>query len=344
LKALSIIIVNYRCWNKLSQCLDSLSIIPQTAISFEVIVVDNASADGKLLKFRQQYKQFKFLSNGGNLGFASGNNMGAANAVGKYLLFLNPDTIVNEEALTAMLSQAKVSKANSIISCRQVRENGNEDKPYGLFPSPMTLTGWTRAMARLLNMNISPVQNDQFIFPEWVSGSVILMSKTSFNTIGGWDKRFWLYYEDVDLCQRVRNAGGDILLLKHVSIIHNHGGSSRSDTEITALTKTEVNISRHEYISLHDSGLKETFMHTFLILNNIVFGSLPAILGLFFFFSKRLSVALRVYSKLMNYYFNALLHETWISPRSVEHPDFFPLQNFSDKKLIPLGKDSPQRA
>ena len=344
LKDLSVIIVNYRCWDKLAQCLDSLTAISQTSVSFEVIVVDNASEDGRLLKFRQLYKHISFLSNQGNWGFSSGNNLGATAARGKYLLFLNPDTIVSEKVLTGMLDQAKVSNANSIISCRQIRHNGDEDKPFGVFPSPMALTGWTRALAKLMHLNTNPIQNERFIYPDWVSGSVILISKASFNTIGAWDERFWLYYEDVDLCQRARAAGGEVLLLMSVALIHNHGGSSRSDSDITALTKAEVNISQHEYISLHEKGIREVFMHAFLILNNIVFGFLPALLGLFFFFNKRLSTVPKIYLKMLDYYFSAFFNNTWISPRSMQHPEFFPLPNFKDTNLFPLGEDSPQRA
>ena len=344
MKDLSIIIVNYRCWDKLSQCLTSLVLIPETAFSFEVIVVDNASKDGCLFNFIQLYQQFKFISSPGNWGFANGNNLGAANACGKYLLFLNPDTIVCENALTQMIQVAKISSPTSIISCRQIRQNGREDKPYGVFPSPMTLMGWTRALAKLLHLNNHPVQNENFIFPDWVSGSVLLISKESFISIGGWNERFWMYYEDVDLCQRARIAGGNALLLKSVSVIHNHGGSSRSDPGITVMTKTEVNISQHEYISLHAKGLKEILMHGFLIFNNVVLRLVPALTGLILHYNKSLSIETKIYLKLLNYYFNALLRYTWISPRSVVHPDFYPYRYLTDKNLISLSDNSPERA
>jgi len=271
LKDLSIIVVNYRSWDKLTQCLDSLASIPATYFSFEVIVVDNSSQVQKLNEFRGIFPQFNFILNSGNYGFANGNNIGAANSNGKYLLFLNPDTLVSERTLLAMLDQAKVSRANSIISCRQLRASGVEDKPYGDFPSPLLLTGWTRAFARTFKLITKPLQNERFIFPDWVSGSVMMMSKTSFNSIGKWNERFWMYFEDVDLCRRAIDLGGVVILLKSAALVHNHGGSSRIDTETTALTKTEVIISHHEYISLHVNGLKEVLMHAFLILNNLVF-------------------------------------------------------------------------
>ncbi len=341
MKDLSIITVNYRSWDKLSQCLDSLAAISDSYFSFEVIVVDNCSQDGKLSEFRQNYPQFSFILNKGNFGFANGNNLGAANSLGKYLLFLNPDTIISERALLTMLDKAKVSKANSIISCRQIRENGTEDKPYGIFPSPISLTGWTRFFAKFLRLNVNPRQNERVVIPDWVSGSVIMMSKNSFNTIGKWNERFWMYYEDVDFCRRAKELGGVIYLLKNVTVTHNHGGSSRSDYETTALTKTEVNISLHEYISLHENGIKEVLIHAFLILNNLLFGFFVALPGLFLFFNKQLQSSTKGYLKLLNYYFNAFLHDTWISPRSVMHPESYQLTNNMGKKLVAIGDDNP---
>ena len=340
MKDLSIITVNYRAWDKLSKCLDSLVTVSEAYFTFEVIVVDNFSQDGKLSEFRQKYPQFSFILNSGNYGFANANNLGASNSKGKYLLFLNPDTVVSEKALLAMLDQAKVSKANSIVSCRQFRENGKEDRSYGLFPSPVSLKGWTRALANFLKLSTNPSQNERFIFPDWVSGSVMMMSKTSFNTIGKWNERFWLYFEDVDFCRRAKDLGGNIFMLKSVSVSHIHGGSSRSDFEITILSKTEVNISRHEYISLHENGLKEVLMHAFLIIDNLFLGLIPAIPGLVFFLNKRLLVITRIYVKLLNYYFKAFLHDTWISPRSLMHPDSYWLENRYDKNLITIGDDN----
>jgi len=340
LKDLSIIVVNYRSWDKLTQCLDSLASIPATYLSFEVIVVDNSSQVEKLNEFRGMFPQFNFMLNSGNYGFANGNNVGAANSNGKYLLFLNPDTLVSERTLLAMLDQAKVSRANSIISCRQLRANGSEDKPYGDFPSPLTLTGWTRALARPFNLIPKPLQNERFIFPDWVSGSVMMMSKTSFNSIGKWNERFWMYFEDVEICRRAKDLGGVVILLKNVALIHNHGGSSRSEIEITALTKTEVIISQHEYISLHVNGLKEVLMHAFLIVNNLVIGLISAIPGLILFSNRRLMVANKVFLKLINYYFNAFLKDTWISPRSVKHPEAYQFRIKVDKNLSAIGEDN----
>jgi GT2 family glycosyltransferase len=318
---ISIIIVNFRGWKRLSQCLDSLNTVEDNRFSHEVIVVDNNSDDGMIDSFRQQFPRFAFILNDGNFGFANGCNRGAKNSQGSYLLFLNPDTIVSAKAIFAMFSEALVRKAYSIISCSQVKADGSEERPYGSFLSPSNLTGWLRAVNKIVfhRKEKQFPQTDNFLYPDWVSGSVVMLSKQSYNDLGGWNDDFWMYYEDVDLCRRARLKGGDIVLVKSVNIEHNHGGASRINKKVTALTKTCVNISRHVYISKHEKGLQAVYMHTFLILDNVLFGILPALAGTVLFFIDGLNVIALTYIQLIAYYLNVLKSGTWLSKRSVNY-------------------------
>jgi len=182
-KDLSIIIANYKFWDKLAQCLDSLTAIPETNFSFEVIIVDNASDDSQFLKFKNLYPQFNFISNPGNLDDANVNNLGAKNASGKFLLFLNADAFVSETVLLGMLNQAKESKVDTIISCQQGIGNNMENKQIEVLPQKLTRAGWwSKVLARF--RSFSPSQNKRFVFPDWQSWSAILMSNTSFKTTG----------------------------------------------------------------------------------------------------------------------------------------------------------------
>ena len=117
LKDLSVIIVNYKGGEKLAQCLSSLQCVSDNRFSFEVIVVDNQSNDGTLDSFILQYPEFRFFLNSGNNGFANGCNLGATKSVGKNLLFLNPDTSVNANALFDMLEEVRVRPeySNSLV-------------------------------------------------------------------------------------------------------------------------------------------------------------------------------------------------------------------------------------
>ncbi len=336
MKDLSVITVNYQNWDTLSQCLGSLSSVSEAYFTFEVIVVENSSDNEKVGEFRQRFPRFNFIQNGGNFGFANGNNIGAAHSNGKYLLFLNPDTLVTEKALLAMLDQTKVSRSNSVISCVQMRSNGKLVKPYGFFPTAATLTGWSRTLAKKFKIISDPSQSERLIFPDWVSGAAMMMSKTSFNRIGKWNERFWMYYEDVDFCQRATVLGGAIIVMKNAGVIHNQGSSIIGDVELAALTKTEANISRHEYVSQHEDGIKEILMQTFLILNNLILGLITSVPGLILFSNKRLQIGTRAYIKLLHYYFKAFLLDTWISPRSIKHPESYQFRSNAGKNLAAL--------
>jgi GT2 family glycosyltransferase len=320
---LSIIIVNHRGWKRLRTCLESLRLLKAAPFSWEVIVVDNQSADDQLQKFIDAFPEFYFVENSGNFGFANGCNLGAKRSTGEYVLFLNPDTVVTLEALQGLLRNAQDHPEFTIISCSQVTDQGKDDRPYGLFLAPRTLTSFIRTFYKLTHRNLATTtlkSGDQVIFPDWVSGSVMLMSRMKFNQLGGWSEDFWMYYEDTDLCKRVWEMGGRVALISNLQIIHNHGGASRINMDIKALTKSEVIISRHLYIHKHFRGLKRLLMQTYFVFNNLLVGQLVlAILGLVFFFKKSLLVYTRLYVNIVKYYGGALAKSTWLSQRSINY-------------------------
>ncbi len=322
MKDLSIIIVNYRGGERLIKCLESIQNVKDSRFSFEVVVVDNQSGDGSLALLSHLFPHFTFVSNSGNNGFANGCNLGAAKSRGANILFLNPDTTVTAAALFDMLEEIRVRPENSIVSCSQVREDGSFDRPYGKFLRIPTLTGWLRAINQFVYGRIedSIVQTKHYVYPDWVSGSVLMIRRDSFNRLGGWNDDFWMYFEDVDLCKRALQNKGEIVLLKNAVIGHIHGVSSRLNPEISALTKSEVNISRHAYISKHEKSEKAFFMHLLLIINTLVIGLIPALLGLFVLSAKRLHVISLVYFNMVEYYFQVFRTGNWISIRSVNYP------------------------
>lgn len=330
MKDISIIIVNYRGWPSLVKCLDSLSGIKGSRFSMEVLVVDNNSDDGLFNQFQKNYPDFTFIENSGNFGFGNGCNLGASKSTGQYLLFLNPDTLASAEAIFEMLSEVKSRKPNSIISCLQQNKNGSFERPYNRFLSPATITGWTRAINRLIvgdEAKLVP-QTEKYIYPDWVSGSVFMLSRLAYDDLSGWDDDYWMYFEDVDLCFRARQKGGEIVVLKSVVIEHLHGGTTRLNKKVAALTKTCVNISRHVYISKHEKGFRAAYMQSFLVVNNLLSGIFPAIAGIIFFFVGGLNVSSQIFGHLASYYFNALKSGTWISPRSVNFKsNSFPLSS-----------------
>jgi GT2 family glycosyltransferase len=312
---LSVIIVSYRGWNRLEKCLDSLNNLKGRDFDSEVIIVDNTPLKDEIDPIRRKFRDFRFIHNDLNGGFGNGSNTGAKNASGKYLLFLNPDTVITGEAVSGLLRMAEANPSYTLLSCRQVNEKGKECNVTGEFPRFRNLTGTMRTIfgKKLPVTDIS----GNVVFPEWISGSVLLMRAEDFRKTGGFDEDFWMYYEDVDLCKRISDNGGTNALCRNLFIEHNHGGSSRINLSTTALTKTEVLISRHIYISKHIKGSGRFLIQLFMIVNNFISGFIQAVLGLIFFFIPKLFLRTRMFLKLTAYYTGALSRFSWISPRSV---------------------------
>ena len=316
---LSIIIVCYRGWARLTKCLEALNSFTGKNFTTEVIVVDNRSDDDTIFKIEKQFPGFRFIYNNINGGFANGCNKGARNSNGEFLLFLNPDTVASESEVEKLLNNAKQKSDDEILSCRQVNEKGKESIAFGQFPHFFNLTGFQRSVAKLLKSVIytEDYDNDIIRFPDWVSGSVIMMTREVFGKLGGFDEDFWMYFEDVDLCRRAKNIGVKAKYYNNITIEHNHGGSSRVSIKTTATTKTEVHMSRHIYISKHTQGFEKIITQTFLISNNLISGLLMALIGLVFFFMPKLFIRALIYLRLIRYYIISLLRKSWISKRSV---------------------------
>jgi GT2 family glycosyltransferase len=318
---LSVIIVNYKGWSILRECLDALSISISKEYASEIIVVDNNSDDGIIDPFSEEYKAFRFIRNERNGGFAYGCNRGARESTGKYLLFLNPDTVAGENTVDLLLEKAKMNPDDYIISCKQKDETGGESIAYGRFLAPGKLTGPGRALNRLVRETPLPIKGSDMenpLHPDWVSGSVLMISRGFFNRLGGFDEAFWMYYEDMDLCKRARGLGGEVLYFTDFSIMHKHGGSSRINVHTTALTKSEVLISKHLYVDKHFSPLSRICSQVFLVLNNLVAGMTGAAAGLILFFIPKIFVRTHIFIRLIKYYAGAITSRSWVSSRSVQ--------------------------
>jgi len=300
---LSVIIVSYKGLERLEGCLESLENFSSKSFSLEVIVVNNNPGDTALNGIETRFQEFRFIHNSVNGGYSNGCNLGCSKASGDYFLILNPDTITREEEICKLLEAARSNPSYYIISCRQVRKNGKESKAYGTFP-------WKKS--RVKKEYVADVT-----FPDWVSGSVMLMHKDIFFRQNGFDEDFWMYYEDVDLCRRIRNSGGEIAFYNTMTIEHNQGASSRSDLKTTSISKCEVQISRHLYIHKHERGIRRIFLQAFIVTDNILTGIITGLIGLILFFIPKLFVRFLLFIRLLGYYSGSLVRGSWLSPRSV---------------------------
>jgi GT2 family glycosyltransferase len=315
---LSIIIVNYKCWDVLTRCIDSFNKYKPHS-SYEIIVVDNDSQDGKFNNFQQQFHEIKLIANKGNYGFSSACNLGADNAKGDFLLFLNPDvTLTSSPAIDEMFNFAKANTDVGITSCRTIYPNGKREREVA-FLNPWLTIGWLRALYKLaLSRKITNKFPDHknIWHPEWVAGSVILIQKDFFKKIGKWSEdKFWMYSEDPDICLKSNKNGKKIALLRNVEIKHQHGGSSRRNTKTTAITKSEVVTSSHVFIHEHSSSINRVALHLVIMVNTLTSWLLRTLITLPFFWKDFFKANLFTLIAIIKYYLSVLIRWNWKSKR-----------------------------
>ncbi len=305
------IIVNFRAWTHLRECLDSLHYLvtdsaesPQT----EILVVDNRSDDGRFDEFRDAYPWVQWIENSANRGFASGCNLGAGKASGECLLFLNPDCIDTDQAIASIWRAA--GEKEQITSVVQRGADGSPRKASGDFAPWWGLGGPGRVWLSILR-HLPGRRAEGRV--DWVSGSFLMIPKSVFERVGGWDDHFFMYSEDVDLCRRAGVAGIHCELLTQFSLIHHHGGASRGSAEVRAMTRAEVTISHHRFCAKHFRGLARTLGHAQLWL----FRSLPALLARIIL---PRSPGGRIGTHLRAFYRQVGATGRWESPRVSEPP------------------------
>ena len=255
---ISIVIVNYKSWCHLSKCLDS--ILNQTNVKTEIIVVDNNSNDNKINEFKAKYISVKWIVNSENLGFSRACNIGANNIEHDWILFLNPDTVIPNKCFSLLMNKANKIH-NTIFSIKQLNEKNKDSYAYGNFLNIYTLNGIQRFFYRLFNgKNKNKLSRLNSFSPDWVSGSFLLIRKEDYIKIGGWDEEFWMYYEDMDICKRAKSFNINTIFYNDLYCYHFHGKSSRKDFNTKINSKVQVIKSSLIYINKHYNGIQANIL------------------------------------------------------------------------------------
>ena len=299
---LSIIIVNYRSWDKLKFCLKS--ILTQKQINLKVIVVDNFSNDNKLNLFKENFKWVEWIISNENLGFAKACNLGATFANSKWILFLNPDTLLVENSLGSLLKYCDNNIEHKIIGIKQLDSKNRPSNSFGLFLNLWTSNGFFRIFSRIFKgQTYKKINSCSVSSPDWISGSFILLRIKDFQKLNGWNESYWMYFEDMDLCKRARNLNLKISLLNNWKCIHYHGGSSRKNKEILIKTKIEVIKSSHIYVDTHIPYFKSILIHFLMI----IFKSIELIILTPFSSIKR-----EIFKQCISYWKKSIIAGRWI--------------------------------
>ncbi|MGE3174347.1 MAG: glycosyltransferase family 2 protein [Planctomycetota bacterium] len=240
LPALSIVVVNWNTRELLLRLLAQLA--PSAAAATEVIVVDNASSDGSADAAERAFPGARLVRAPENGGFAYGVNRGIAAARGEWILLLNTDTDVDRAELDRFVAEAAAVPAGGVFGPRIVDEHGAVQsstwRRHGLWRPLLDALGF----ARLLD-GAAPPQGTAEV--DCVSGCVFLIRRAALEQTGALDERFFMYFEEADLCARVRAAGFGVFHLPATAFVHAGGLSATQAAERTFLAFRESCLLYH---------------------------------------------------------------------------------------------------
>lgn len=239
----SVIIVNYNVKEFVQNLLHSLAKATK-ALTTEIIIVDNASDDGSVELIREKFPDVRLVASETNLGFGRANNVAFNMATGKYLLILNPDTLVQEDTLEKLIAFFNRTPDAGMIGCKILNPDGTLQLSCRRgFPDPWTsfckVTGLSSLFPKsklFARYNLTYLDEDETCEVDALSGSFMLLKKEVYEKTGGFDEQFFMYGEDLDLCYRVQKAGYKVYYVPETKIIHYKGES----TKRSSLDETKV--------------------------------------------------------------------------------------------------------
>jgi len=254
----SIIIVNYNSFSLLNHCIDSLIKFTKD-VSYEIIVVDNHSTEGLIDDVLSKYEEIKLIENNENKGFGAANNQGIKIAIGKYVLFLNNDTIFFENTIKKIYDFTESSLDPLVVGCKLLNLDNSLQHSVFDFPSPrnvFTSNFFLYALFpkskyfnkyHLMNKRINEITE-----VDVVTGAFLFGTKSNIKEIGGFDERFFFYNEETDLCYRFKLNVGKVYYYPGTAIIHLKGGTAN---KISWFAYKNQSFSTIKFFQKHFSGM-----------------------------------------------------------------------------------------
>lgn len=230
----SIIIVNWNTKDILRNCLDSIYTQAAKSVEFEVIVVDNASNDGSVQMVEKEFPQVLLNQNPENRGFAAANNQGVRVSKGRYVLLLNPDTIVLDNAIAKVVSFADMRKDIAVVGCRVLNIDHTLQPTCFMYPSILNMLLSSCYLYKLFlkshffgRERMSWWDRSDVREVDVVTGCFMLVRREAIEQVGFMDERFFMYGEETDWCYRFKKAGYKVVYMPFAEIIHLGGESTK---------------------------------------------------------------------------------------------------------------------
>ena len=301
---LSFIIINFNLEREIENCLTSLlkNIEKPGELDYEIIIVDNNSPSKELpgveKKFKNDNIHFYYLKE--NIGFGQGCNYGFSKAKGKYICFLNPDTIITENIFLSIIKLFEGDEKIGIIGPKQQIKLPFFDFSAGFSPNIFfelfNLLGLGIFVEGIVIFLYTKLKQGKPFKVNWILGAAIFISSDLFNIINGFDKDYFMFFEELDLCKRVSNKGYKIIYSPNLKIHHIGSVSGKKDYRLyTIRTYT----SKYIYISKNHTSIKKHIMK-FLLFSQL-FSQLIIWTILFPYNQKKSEQKLKAFLYLINH-------------------------------------------
>ncbi len=228
---ISIVILNYNTSELLGECLGSLCQFPEARM-YEIIVVDNGSSDSSCDYIRSNFPDVKIIRNEKNVGFSRGNNIGARVALGSFVLFLNSDTLFTGNCIAPLAEFLRVHPDVGAVGPKLLNADSSLQLSCGSLPN-LFVELWDKIRYSLHRKGGKSIRllYDRFHRRTreigWITGACMMVRSDAFRSLGGFDENYFMYFEDKDLCCRLKKSGWKIIYFPAAAIIHLLGGTSK---------------------------------------------------------------------------------------------------------------------
>ena len=232
---ISIIIVNYNVRDLLDNCISSIYKAAGEKHKIEIFVVDNNSIDKSADLIKKKYPGVIVIENEKNIGFSKANNIAIKKAAGKYILILNPDTVLEESTFDKMISFVNQHSGVGAVTSKLILTNGKLDSACRRsFPVPSVAIPRMLGLSKLFpkskafgKYNLTYLDDDKTYEVDAICGAFMFIPKTVLDKVGYFDEDYFMYGEDLDLCYRINKAGYKIFYYPEVTTIHFKGESTK---------------------------------------------------------------------------------------------------------------------
>ncbi|HEX2788410.1 MAG TPA: glycosyltransferase [Ignavibacteria bacterium] len=233
---ISVVIVNYNVKNLIDNCLASIyKASLHSALNTEIFVVDNNSIDGSVSMIREKYPSVILIPLDANIGFSKANNIALKQASGKYILILNPDTVLEENTFTKMIAFCEKHKDTGAVTSKLILANGKLDSACKRsFPTPSVAIPRMLGLSRLFpnsklfgKYNLTYLDENKTYEVDAICGAFMFIPKKVLDEVGLFDEDYFMYGEDLDLSYRINKAGYKIFYYPEVTTIHLKGESTK---------------------------------------------------------------------------------------------------------------------